>query len=339
MNLIEEVTEMKRLGLMFVIGFALLLAACGNMSQDAVVEKLMTNLDDASSYIAEGTMSLESDGQTYNYLIEVAFQRPGMYRVTMRNETTNNEQIILKNDEGVFVLTPSLNKKFKFQSDWPLSSSQIYLYESLLSDILNDETAVFTAGEESYVFETAANYHGNSDLVAQIVEFSRETLFPKSAAVKDSNGTIRMSMTFERFEFNAQMADGFFDSEATMEQTQNTMGAFPYDVYDLHRSELLPAYIPGDTNMTRSMIGDRVIMSFFGDEVFTIIQETASLNEDWVIDQATGDPVWVNGVIGSLHNNTLSWTRNGVDFFLVSETLDTEQMISVATSVTSGYIK
>jgi len=335
---------MKKLGLMFVLGFALLLAACGNMSQDDVIEKLTANLRDATSYMANGTMTLESDGQTYEYAIEVAFQRAGgFYRVTMRNETTNNEQIILKNDEGVFVLTPSLNKKFKFQSDWPLSSSQIYLYESLLSDILNDENAVFTAGENSYVFETSANYHGNSDLVSQIVEFSRDTLAPLSAVVKDSNGTVRMTMSFDRFEFNAEMGDGFFDSEATMEQTQNTM-AVPADAVDLEELELLPTFLPdGTIRANRTVLaregGERVILSFAGEHEFTIIQEAVTVGEEWNIVQTDGVPVFINGTVGSLGENTLTWVRDGVEFFLVSETLDSDQMVSVASSISSEYVK
>ena len=35
----------------------------------------------------------------------------------------------------VRVLTPTLNKSFKFQSDWPYNNSQVYLLQTLLSDI------------------------------------------------------------------------------------------------------------------------------------------------------------------------------------------------------------
>jgi len=334
---------MKKIGLMFVLGFALLLAACGNMSEDDVIEKLTANLRDATSYMAEGMMTLESDGQRYEYAIQVAFQRDGFYRVTMRNETTNNEQIILRNDEGVFVLTPSLNKKFKFQSDWPLSSSQIYLYESLLSDILNDEGRVFTAGEESYIFETVANYHGNSDLVAQIVQFNSATLTPVSAEVKDSSGTVRMSMNFTKFEFNAAISEGFFDSEATMEQTTNTMAT--WEPVDIAETEWLPTFLPEGTTglISRTPIdledGERVIMTWGGEQSFTIIQESLTRNEEWVITPITGELVLVGGVVGSLSDNTLTWVRDGIEFFLVSDTLTTDEMVSVASSISSEYVK
>lgn len=61
----------------------------------------------------------------------------------------------------VFVLTPSLNKSFRFQSDWPNNSSQVYLFESLVKDVQNDSDAVFTAKEKKYVFETKTNYQHN----------------------------------------------------------------------------------------------------------------------------------------------------------------------------------
>ena len=95
------------------------------------IYKLTSNLDDAKSYYATGVMEVDNNGQMYQYHVEVAYQQPNYYKVTLKNETTNNEQIILKNDDGVYVLTPALNKQFKFQSDWPLSSSQVYLYQSL----------------------------------------------------------------------------------------------------------------------------------------------------------------------------------------------------------------
>ncbi|MCL1949651.1 MAG: outer membrane lipoprotein carrier protein LolA [Turicibacter sp.] len=341
---------MKKIGLMFVLGFAFLLAACGNMTQDDVVGKLTSNLRDATSYFTQGTMTLESDGQTYEYAIQVAFQRnagDGMFRVAMRNETTNNEQIILKNDEGVFVLTPSLNKKFKFQSDWPLSSSQIYLYQSLLGDILNDENAVFTAGESSYTFETAANYHGNSDLVTQTVEFSRDKLTPISATVKDSNGTVRMSMVFDSFEFNAEILDSFFDSEAAMEQTQNTWGLVDASPIDLGSLDfVIPASaMPTGTMMTNHTAfatpggGERIITTFDGEQSFTLIQESGMGNDDWRTTFTDATPVFVGNMVGFLSDNTITWMRDGVEFSIMSNSLDADQLVTVASSVTADYVK
>ena len=97
---------MKKLCLMFAVVLTVLLAACGEMSQQDVVEKLTTNLNDAKSYYATGVMEVDNNGQVYQYNVEVAYQQQDNYKVTLKNETTNNEQIILKN-AGVNTNTPS----------------------------------------------------------------------------------------------------------------------------------------------------------------------------------------------------------------------------------------
>ena len=87
---------MKKLCLMFAVVLTVLLAACGEMSQQDVVDKLTSNLEDAKSYYATGVMEVDNNGQVYQYNVEVAYQKPENYKVTLKNETTNNEQIILK---------------------------------------------------------------------------------------------------------------------------------------------------------------------------------------------------------------------------------------------------
>ena len=64
----------------------------------------------------------------------------------------DQSQIILRNEEGVFVLTPALNKSFRFQSDWPQNSSQAYLYESLVRDILQDKKTLLLRKQISIIF-------------------------------------------------------------------------------------------------------------------------------------------------------------------------------------------
>ncbi len=39
------------------------------------------------------------------------------YKVELYDKSLNQSQIIVRNQEGVFVLTPSLNQAFQFQSD------------------------------------------------------------------------------------------------------------------------------------------------------------------------------------------------------------------------------
>ncbi len=197
---------MKKLCLMFAVILTVLLTACGEMSQQDVVDKLKSNLKDNKSYYATGIMEVNNSGYVYQYGVEVIYQKDNKYKVILNNVTTNNEQIILKNDEGVSILTPALNKEFKLQSDWPLSSSQVYLYQSLITDILNDTEAVFEATDDVYIFETKANYPRNRDLVYQRITFDKKELTPIEVYVVDSKGELGISMKFLSFGYDSKLS-------------------------------------------------------------------------------------------------------------------------------------
>ena len=53
------------------------------------------------------------------------------------------------------------------------------------------------------------------------------------------------------------------------------------------------------------------------------------------VESVAGQPVMINGTIGALSENSITWVEGGVECFLVSETLDTEQLVSVAASVSN----
>ena len=50
-------------------------------------------------------------------------------------------------------MTPSLNKSFKFQSEWPYNSSQAYILSSLLKDLENDSNVILEEKEDKYICE------------------------------------------------------------------------------------------------------------------------------------------------------------------------------------------
>ena len=61
------------------------------------------------------------------------------YKVELYDKSLNQSQIIVRNQEGVFVLTPSLNQAFQFQSDWPNNSPKPYIYQSLLTFVKDNK--------------------------------------------------------------------------------------------------------------------------------------------------------------------------------------------------------
>jgi len=145
-----------------VISLAVVLAGCGSKDAGSVVKQLDHVISKLESYQSTGTMTLNTGQEPQVYQVEVWFQDPHYYRISLTNDKKDITQIVLRNDEGVFVLTPHLNKSFRFQSDWPENQGQVYLYQSLVQSIMMDGDRQFTTEENNYVFDVMANYQNAS---------------------------------------------------------------------------------------------------------------------------------------------------------------------------------
>lgn len=125
-------------------------------------------------YKANAKMTLQIGTEPQVYDVQIWHKEPNYYRVNLKNEKKDQSQMILRNDDGVFVLTPALNKSFRFQSEWPQNSSQAYLYESLVKDILEDKESKFSATKDHYVFETKTRYQNNKMLPFQEITLNKK---------------------------------------------------------------------------------------------------------------------------------------------------------------------
>ena len=117
---------MKKI-IVLLFSLMLMVSGCGKKSTENVVKDFTNKVNDTKSYILKGNMEIYADEETFTYSIEVDFLKDYFYKVKMVNQTNNHEQIILRNTDAVYVITPSLNKSFKFQSEWPDNSSKAYI--------------------------------------------------------------------------------------------------------------------------------------------------------------------------------------------------------------------
>lgn len=191
------------------------ITGCGKKDATAVVKDLDKVIRKLDSYAVIGTMTLHSGKKPLEYRVEVWYQNPSYYRIELKNEKKDITQIVLRNKEGVFVLTPSLNKIFRFQSDWPKNQGQVYLYQTLVRSILSDNARQFTAEGDHYLFEVAANYQTDS-LVRQKIWLSKNSYAPKKVQVTDSDDRIVVEMKFNQFDFGKKFNNHAFDMQRNM---------------------------------------------------------------------------------------------------------------------------
>lgn len=201
-----------------------LLAGCGTKDAESVVKELDKVVTNMESYHGKGTMILHTGQQPIEYQVEVSYQKPQYYRIALTNAKKDITQIVLRNDEGVFVLTPRLNKVFRFQSDWPANQGQVYLYQTLIQSILLDSSRQFVTDKDSYVFDVMANYQ-NGSLARQKIWLNKSDYAPRQVEVSDTNATVMVEVKFDSFEFDSKLDKSVFDTQRNM--GDNSSGAQP----------------------------------------------------------------------------------------------------------------
>ena len=192
--------------IILLVGILLLTTGCGKIGKKEVIRDLNKKIQGLKSYYVEGKMEIINNEDVYKYDVYVAYKNKDLFKVSLKNESNNHEQIILKNKEGVYVLTPSLNKSFKFESNWPYNNSQIYLLQSILSDINNDKALEFNSKDDSYIITTSVNYPNNKDLVKQNIYLDKK-LNLKQVLVLNSNGNAEIKMIFNKISENNKFED------------------------------------------------------------------------------------------------------------------------------------
>lgn len=200
-----------------VMVFALVLSACGGTKDaESVVKDLEKYVSSMESYQGSGTMTLHTGQQPLTYQVDVSYQTPHFYRIKLTNEEKDITQIVLRNDEGVFVLTPKLNKVFRFQSDWPQNQGQVYLYQTLAQSIIVDNSRLFAVDENAYVFDVMASYN-NGSLARQKIWLDKSDLSPVQVEVSDTNSSVVVDVKFDDFQFGAKFEPSVFQTEANMQ--------------------------------------------------------------------------------------------------------------------------
>lgn len=213
---------MKKIAII-VFSLMFILTGCGKKSPEDLVAKFKKNVNNSKSYILKGNMEILSNEETYTYSIEANYLESDFYKVTLVNQTNNHEQIILKNKDGVYVVTPTLNKSFKFQSEWPDNSSQSYILASLIKDIDKDKKRELSEQDKNYVLKTSVNYPNNADLKYQKIYFDKDMNLEK-VEVYDANDTITIKAEFASINLKANLKEEDFALEdlVKLDETNNT---------------------------------------------------------------------------------------------------------------------
>ena len=321
---------MKKYLLYLAILSCFLLVGCGKYGEKDIVKDFSKKINSSEGYYLNGELEIINNEDSYLYDVEVAYQKENNFKVSLKNKTNNHEQIILKNSEGVYVLTPSLNKSFKFQSEWPYNNSQAYLLQTILKDIESDNERIFEEVDNNYIFTTKVNYTNNSELSKQKITLDKD-LNLKSVVVLNEKDEVQMQMKFNSIDYKATYDENYFvlssNVSKELDEANETLDSIIY-----------PMYIPNNTQLSgqekvSTDNGERVILTFSGESPFTIVQETVSPTSELVTIPMYGEPFIITDSVGVLAEDSVSWISNGIEFYVVSDKLDSNQLLEVANSI------
>ena len=317
-----------------------LLSGCKRNNTDNVIKKFSDLVSSSDSYHLKGKMSIISDEEEFNYTFDVKYLKDDYYKVTLFNTNNNHEQVILRSEGDVYVITPSLNKSFKFQSSWPNDSSQSYILASLLKDINNDRSdKVYNKDGKTYLI-ARVNYPNNSELVKEEIYFDKKANV-KKVIVYDQDGNKRIITEFSKIDLKAQNDKSEFSIDEYIKNINNenscTTEKCEEKAANIIDDIIYPLYLPSNTYLTNSeRIGEdslRVILTFSGEKNFTIVEDATIKSNEFEINPVFGNPIMLNDTIGVISDNSVSWSRGGIDYYLTSNNLTTSEMNAIASSM------
>lgn len=406
---------MKRVVLTLVLCGIFLLTGCKSYNERDIVKELENKLNKANSYFVQGEMEITNNEDIYTYSVEVSFKEKDNYKVVLTNTSNDHTQVILRNSDGVYVVTPSLNKSFKFQSDWPYNNSQVYLLKSLIEDMGNEDGRSFEKNDKGYVFTTKVVYPNNEKLVKQTISLDKK-LNIDVVRVLDKDNNTQIKMKYNRIDWNKGFSDDYFDlssiidvtearekssvdngnmnsnsndnsnmnsnsnnSDSSVKGSDNDRGNLNGDnsgnngasdnsnINDNNNSNsntntntntntnedssktetketaslddvIYPMYLPSNTYLKgtekfKTDTGQRLILTFEGDNPFTLVEETVTRSKDHEIIPTYGELELLLDAVAIVNDNSVNWISNGTQYYITSDTLATSSLLEVARSI------
>lgn len=367
---------MKKKFLSIALVMTILLTGCTTLNEDKIKENFIKDSDNLKSYYIEGEMSLTNNDDTYKYDVEVSYKKDENYKVVLTNKANNYKQIILKNSDGVYVISPSINKSFKFQSTWPNNNSQVYLLGSLVNDLKNDKEATFEQQDNNFVFTTKVNYPNNPIYKKQQIILDKNSTLKQVKVLDDKNipyieftvSNIDKKPTFDDEYFklekvakeyqvdtentkdnnlkqkentkqdNNEKTDEQQNNQEQTDQQQNQETTTKEETTSSLEDSLFPFYLPTNTSLSNKETiqtenGQRMIMTFSGDSPFILVQETVKASDELTIVPTYGEPFLLIDTVGSLTDVSYTWTSNGIEYYIASDTMNKQELLQVAKSL------
>ena len=288
-------------------------------------DRLQQTLGSLNSYLLEGVMEVAEGEDTKSYDVSVKYLKQDdqdYFRVAMKDSGMDQEQEIIRNAEGVFVVTPTLNQIFKFQGNWPSNSLKPYLLQSM-REIAADESAQIEQTEEGYQISAGVNYPNNRNFTQQEMVFS-DDLKIKSVQIFDDDHVLQMKMLFSKVDYEPGLTAEDFQ---VPQQLEKETAAEPITDEDL---PLMPMETFGAVLSNSSVVENdgkvQYVLEYTGEKNFTIVEEVAESEETTQTIIMSGSLVDGLNMVGRYDGNHMTSVINSVRYTIYSDDVSEEEV-------------
>ena len=74
-------------------------------------------------------------------------------------------------------------------------------------------------------------------------------------------------------------------------------------------------------------------MTYDGEKSFLLVEETLDVFNDLTIIPSSGEPFQLMDTIGVMSENSLNWISGNMEYYLVSDVMDKDELVEIAQSI------
>ena len=314
--------------------FLFCLMSCDKEDSKDYKKELIEYTSNLTKYNLEAQMKVVKTEGNVTFDVVVDYLEPNYYKVRLQNKSNNNVQVIVKNNDGVFVITPALNKQFQFNSDWPLNSSHAYLVQSIVKDITNDSESSFTTDEDSYTITSKVDTKTNAKLKTQKTTFDKKTNKPISNIIYDATMTPVITIDFKSFNDKPNLKVSDFNAEVINNTIKLEMAE---GVLEGVLTECVPTFMPEGYELEKSVIKDDYTLFTYSNEenAYTISTMVTEVSDVLTVSRQFSDVVILDCGVGFINEKSLSFFNENLLVTIFNENFILEE----ATQIANSFIK
>lgn len=326
---------MKKNRFIILLLFLVSLTLCSCKKEKNVEKTFPEIVNNLKSYKLTGKLESMFPSGTKECEVVVYYKQPNQYRVELTNAGNNEPQIMIKNNDGIFVLLPTVNKMFKVNNSWPNNSSYPYILQSLSKDIIKDELLTKVQDDNTTTLEFNAKIFNNAVVTKQKVIFDNETTLPKEVLIYDDQETLLTRFVVNNIELDKELENSLFEVNNAMIEERHVYVNNPIS---FDRVVSYPTYFPvGATIISENTVGTqtnkKVIMKYGGENPFTIVESYITGTDSVKTEYVDGEIYTMGGAICIACNNTIRFYDSGMEYIIASSSLDYPTLVMMGESL------